>query len=229
MDQPFMRAYSQLLIKTCHRRGAHAMGGMAAQIPIKNDEARNARALAKVREDKAREAKDGHDGTWVAHPGLVEIAREQFEAVGPAAERLAVMRDDVSVDADDLLSVPSGSISEAGLRQNLRVGVLYLESWLEGKGCVPIADLMEDAATAEISRTQLWQWIRHRARLDDGRLIDERLFRRMMAEETDEIRRTVGEDRYEDGRFELASSLFERLILRDDLPEFLTIAAYDHI
>ncbi|MCB9869901.1 MAG: malate synthase A [Planctomycetes bacterium] len=229
MDRHFLRSYSQLLIRTCHRRGAQAMGGMAAQIPIKDDAARNEAAMAKVRADKQREARDGHDGTWVAHPGLVEIARAEFDAVRPAAERLQVLREDVAVTADDLLSVPEGSITEAGLRQNLEVGVRYLEAWLRGNGCVPIHDLMEDAATAEISRTQVWQWLRHGARLDDGRTLDAALFRRVLYQEMDRIRAELGDDRFTAGRFELARELFERLIESPELAEFLTITAYPHI
>jgi malate synthase len=168
MEQPFLRAYTQLLVKTCHRRGVHAMGGMAAQIPINDDPEASRAALDKVRADKLREVKDGHDGTWVAHPGLVAVAREVFDAHMPTPNQLHVKRDDVRVTAEDLLRVPQGTRTEAGLRHNIRVGVQYLESWLRGAGCVPLYDLMEDAATAEISRTQVWQWTRHRATLDDA-------------------------------------------------------------
>ena len=229
MDRHFLRSYSQLLIKTCHRRGAQAMGGMAAQIPIKGEIERNAVAMEKVQRDKRREAKAGHDGTWVAHPGLIDIARNEFDSVRLAADRLTIMRDDVHVTADDLLTVPEGTITEAGLRQNLNVGVLYLESWLRGKGCVPLYDLMEDAATAEISRTQVWQWIRHGAQLEDGRKIDSELFRTVLAEEVDSIKTTLGEDRYQSGHLDLACKLFEQLISCDELPEFMTLAAYLHI
>lgn len=229
MDRHFLRSYSQLLIKTCHRRGAQAMGGMAAQIPIKGDEERNSIAIEKVRKDKRREAEDGHDGTWVAHPGLVDIAREEFDSVRQAEDRLQIKHEDLHVTAEDLLTAPKGTITEAGLRQNLNVGVLYLESWLRGKGCVPLYDLMEDAATAEISRTQVWQWIRHGAELDDGRTIDTQLFRTILAEEIDNIRTTLGEERYESGRFDLARELFEQLISCHELPEFLTLAADLHL
>ena len=229
MDRHFLRSYSQLLIKTCHRRGAHAMGGMAAQIPIKNDVEKNAAAMAKVHADKKREANDGHDGTWVAHPGLIAIAREEFEAVRPATERLSVMREDVNVSAADLLAVPEGAITEAGLRQNLDVGIRYLEAWLRGFGCVPIHNLMEDAATAEISRTQVWQWIRHGAHLADGRRIDRDLFRRILAETTVAIRTSVGDANFQAGRFGLAIELFQELIEGAEFPEFLTLAAYRHI
>jgi malate synthase len=229
MDRRFLSAYSQLLVKTCHRRGAHAMGGMAAQIPIKDDLDRNAAALKRVREDKVREAKNGHDGTWVAHPGLIAIARDVFDAAMPESNQLAKIRADVEVTAEDLLAVPDGAITEAGLRQNLSVGVLYLEAWLRGSGCVPIRDLMEDAATAEISRAQVWQWIRHGARLDDGRAIDAELVRATLVEELTSIRESLGDDAYTAGRFELAASLFERLTTAEELEEFLTLAAYEHI
>ncbi len=229
MDRHFLRSYSQLLIQTCHRRGAHAMGGMAAQIPLKDDSVRNGQAMAKVHADKRREANDGHDGTWVAHPGLIEIARAEFEKVRPAHGRLAIMRKNVSVDATDLLAVPAGEITEAGLRLNLNVGILYLEAWLRGHGCVPIHGLMEDAATAEISRTQVWQWIRHGAQLDDGRLIDLDLFRETLTEEVLAIRIEIGDRRYANGKFDRARELFQELIESYELPEFLTIAAYQSI
>jgi malate synthase len=229
MDRHFLRSYSQLLIQTCHRRGAQAMGGMAAQIPIKNDPVENGKAMAKVHADKKREAQDGHDGTWVAHPGLIEIARAEFDDVFAPERRLTVMRDDVAVTAADLLTVPEGDITEDGLRQNLSVGVQYLEAWLRGSGCVPIRGLMEDAATAEISRTQVWQWIRHGARLVDGRLIDRTLVRATLAEELATIREDIGDRRYTQSRFDRARELFQQLIESDDLPEFLTIAAYQDI
>ena len=163
-----MRAYTQLVVRTCHRRGAHAMGGMAAQIPIKRDAEANRVALDMVRADKLREVRDGHDGTWVAHPGLVSIAREVFTEHMTGPNQLGVLREDVQVGSSDLLRVPEGTRTEHGLRWNIRVGVQYLESWLRGTGCVPLYDLMEDAATAEISRTQIWQWLRHGASLDHG-------------------------------------------------------------
>ena len=228
MDRHFLRSYSQLLIKTCHRRGAHAMGGMAAQIPIKDDHVRNVEAMAKVHADKARESRDGHDGTWVAHPGLISIARAEFEANGSAGSRLQNLREDVDVDASDLLAVPEGDITEAGLRQNLNVGLLYLEAWLRGLGCVPLYNLMEDAATAEISRTQVWQWVRHGAELDDGRCIDADLVRGVIAEEVASIRQEMG-DLVDGSKIELARELFEGLITSETLPEFLTIPAYAHL
>jgi len=228
MDRPFLSAYSRLLVKTCHRRGVHAMGGMAAQIPIKDDAAKNAAALEKVRADKEREVQNGHDGTWVAHPALVPIARQAFERIG-GPNQLGVARDDVHVEASDLLHVPAGAITEAGLRQNLSVGVAYLEAWLRGSGCVPLHHLMEDAATAEISRTQVWQWLRHGARLDDGRLVEAPLVRAVLAEELRALRAELGEERWAGGRFELAAQIFEQLLLQPELADFLTLSAYEHL
>ncbi len=229
MDRHFLRSYSLLLIRTCHRRGAHAIGGMAAQIPIKNDPDRNLIALDKVRADKKREAGDGHDGTWVAHPGLISLAREEFDAVMHGCHQIHVLRDDVKVTAEDLLKVPGGPITEAGLRQNLNVGIQYLEAWLSGTGCVPIYDLMEDAATCEISRTQVWQWIRHGSRLQDGRKIDVALVRQTLDEEMESIQRAVSEERFQNGRFDLVRRLFDRLITTHELEEFLTLGAYEHV
>jgi malate synthase len=218
MEQHCMRSYTQLLVKTCHRRGVHAMGGMAAQIPIKSDPAANEEALAKVRADKLREVRDGHDGTWVAHPGLVPIARQIFDDHMKGPNQLDVRREDVHVTAADLLRVPTGTRTEAGLRHNIRVGVQYLEAWLRGSGCVPLYNLMEDAATAEISRTQVWQWIHHRAALEDGRPVTAELFRRALAEET---------ARFEGGRFADAVALFERLSTAELCEDFLTLPAYE--
>ena len=226
MDQAFLRAYTLLLVKTCHRRGAHAMGGMAAQIPIKDDPEANRIALEKVRADKLREATDGHDGTWVAHPGLVSIAREIFDAHMPGPNQIARRRDDVSVSAEDLCAVPAGTRTEAGLRQNISVGVRYLESWLRGVGCVPIHHLMEDAATAEISRSQVWQWLKHQATLDDGQPLTGARFKATLRDELAKLRASLG-DGYEAGRFAEASSLFERLATSSTFEEFLTLPAYD--
>ena len=227
MEQPNMRAYTQLLVKTCHRRGVHAMGGMAAQIPIKNDPVANEAAMAKVRIDKLREVMDGHDGTWVAHPGLVPIARAIFDAHMKGPNQIDNKREDVHVTAADLLRVPTGTRTEAGLRHNIRVGVQYLEAWLRGSGCVPLYNLMEDAATAEISRTQVWQWIHHRALLDDGRPVTVELFRRALAEEIAGLRQALGAERFEHGRFAEAVGLFERLSTSDTFEEFLTLPAYE--
>ena len=227
MDQGFLRAYALRLIQTCHRRNAHAMGGMAAQIPIKSNPDANRFALAKVVADKTREARDGHDGTWVAHPGLVPVAREIFDSLMPGANQLERRREDVVGGEADLLAVPEGTRTEQGLRWNLRVGVQYLEAWLSGNGCVPLYDLMEDAATAEISRAQIGQWIRHGAALEDGRPVTTSLVRAMLASEMEALRAELGPFRFERGRFTEAIGLFERLALAPDFEEFLTIPAYD--
>jgi malate synthase len=230
MTTPFMRAYSLLAIQTCHRRGASAVGGMAAQIPIKGDPEANAAALQKVREDKEREAGDGHDGTWVAHPGLVPVALEVFNAKMPGPNQIDRLRDDVRVTAQDLLQAPPGPITEQGLRVNVNVGLRYLESWLRGSGCVPIFNLMEDAATCEISRTQIWQWIRHpRGVLDDGRKVTVELFRRVLAEELDRIRNDIGAGPFDQGRYPLARQVFEDVATREPFVEFLTLPAYEHL
>ena len=230
MTVEFMKAYSELVIKTCHRRGAHAMGGMAAQIPIKNDEEANQAALDKVRADKEREARDGHDGTWVAHPGLVPIAKEIFDKHMPQANQISDKpRHDVSVTAEDLVRVPDGTITENGLRQNIKVGIQYLEAWLGGNGCVPLYNLMEDAATAEISRTQVWQWVTHEARMDDGRTVTLDLYSQTLEEEMDAIQREVGDDRFENGHYQLAAKLFDELVREPEFTEFLTLKAQEHI
>jgi malate synthase len=225
MTSQFLRSYSLLLIKTCHRREIHAMGGMAAQIPIRDDPAANEAAMEKVRADKQREARDGHDGTWVAHPGLVAIAKAIFDSEMPQPNQIARKRQDVHVAASDLLVVPQGSITEAGLRQNLNVGIGYIEAWLGGTGCVPLHHLMEDAATAEISRAQVWQWIRHGAELDNGRTIDAALCCAFLDEELAKLRETATER----GRYDEAAKLFRELIEAPTFPEFLTLPAYDMI
>jgi malate synthase A len=227
MTQHFLRSYSLLLIKTCHRRGAYAMGGMAAQIPVKDDDERNAAALARVTADKAREAADGHDGTWVAHPALVAVARQEFAPVG--VNQLHVMRDDVTVTADDLLRFPPGDCTDQGLRTNIRVALLYIESWLRGKGCVPIDHLMEDAATAEISRAQVWQWLRHGVRLADGRMVCVNLVLEVIADELNRIRRHVGPLEYARGAFRAARDVFTNLVIRTDFVPFLTLPAYQQL
>jgi len=229
MTTHFLRSYSQLLIQICHRRKVHAMGGMAAQIPIRDDPAANAQAMDKVRADKLREAGDGHDGTWVAHPGLVAIAKEIFDKQMPEANQIARKRQDVHVTAPDLLKVPEGPITEAGLRQNLNVGVGYLEAWLRGTGCVPLYHLMEDAATAEISRAQIWQWIRHRAKLADGRVIDKPLCRKLLDEELEKLKQLAGAEAYAKGRYRDAAKIFVDLIEAQRFPEFLTIPAYEQL
>jgi len=229
MATHFLRSYSQQLIQICHRRNVHAMGGMAAQIPIRDDAAANAAAMEKVRADKLREAGDGHDGTWVAHPGLVGIAKEIFDQQMPEANQIARKRQDVHVVAADLLAVPTGTITEAGLRQNLNVGIGYLEAWLRGTGCVPLYHLMEDAATAEISRAQVWQWIRHKAKLADGRAVDRALCRRLLDEELAKLKAMVGDKAYSGGRYADAARIFIDLIEVPRFPEFLTVPAYEQI
>jgi len=230
MDRHFLKSYVDLLIQTCHRRGAHAMGGMAAQIPIRNDSAANELAMSRVRADKFREANAGHDGTWIAHPGLAATALEAFNSVmGPRPNQLDVKRNEVNVTAADLLQVPTGAITEKGLRGCIRVGVQYIESWLRGNGCVPLYNLMEDAATAEICRAQLWQWIRHGARTDDGRLVSEGRFDRLLTDELDRIHREVGPLRLAGGVFPTAARLFAEMIKQDTFDEFLTLPAYEHL
>lgn len=229
MDRHFLKSYVELLIQTCHRRGIHAMGGMAAQIPIKGDPAANEAALEKVRLDKLREVRAGHDGTWVAHPGLIPVAKEVFDQYMPTPNQIHVKREDVHVTADDLLAVPKGEITEAGLRLNIDVGIQYLESWLMGLGCVPIYNLMEDAATAEISRIQVWQWIHHGAHLNDGRRITPELIHEIIPSQLQHIRTIAGDRRYEAGKFQLAADLFERMMTNPHLQEFLTLEAYSYM
>jgi malate synthase len=226
MTQPCMRAYTQLAIRTCHRRAAFAMGGMAAQIPVKQDSAANDAAFERVRADKLREVTDGHDGTWVAHPALVAVAREAFQAHMTGDNQLHRMRDDVQVTAADLLSTPSGTCTEEGLRLNIRVGIQYIEAWLRGQGAVPLYYLMEDAATAEISRTQVWQWIRHSVTLTNGKIVTRALVESLIQEELLRITAEIGEARMHSGKFDVASALFIRLASSETLEEFLTLAAY---
>ncbi len=230
MTRHCMRSYALRVIQTCHRRGAHAMGGMAAQIPIKNDPEANAAALAKVREDKAREAADGHDGTWVAHPGLVGIALEEFDRAMPKANQIDRLRDDVNITAQDLLKVPQGTITTEGLRTNISVGLQYMAHWLSGNGCVPLYHLMEDAATAEISRAQVWQWVHHDdGILDNGEKITMDRVRQVIARELAQIKKEVGDVRFGQIRYEPAARLFEEIIAEPEFEEFLTLRAYDHI
>jgi malate synthase len=225
MGAAFLNAYSILLIKTCHRRGAFAMGGMAAQIPVKSDPAANEVAFAKVRADKEREAAAGHDGTWVAHPDLVAVAKQVFDLL-PSPNQLDRRRDDVHVSQADLLEMHEGGRTEQGLRENIRVGVQYIEAWLRGRGAVPLYNLMEDAATAEISRAQVWQWLWHGAELDDGRRVTPEMFRKVLADEMAKVRVGLGAPVYAKGRFEDAIKLFSDLSLAPQLEEFLTLPAY---
>ncbi|MGQ0640436.1 MAG: malate synthase A [Gemmatimonadaceae bacterium] len=228
MTQPFMRAYTQLAIRACHARGAFAMGGMSAFIPSRDPEA-NEKAFAQVRADKDREAGDGHDGTWVAHPGLVDVARQAFAArlASGSANQLDVMRSDYSASAAQLLEVPKGERTEAGLRHNARVGIQYIEAWLRGVGAVPLYNLMEDAATAEISRSQVWQWLRWNVALDDGRRVTPELVEQAIEDEMGVIANEVGDERMTNGRFDEARELFAGLVFAQEIPEFLTTVAYD--
>ena len=228
MMAPFLRAYALSLVKTCHKRQAFAMGGMAAQIPIKNDQAANDAAMEKVRADKLREVMDGCDGTWVAHPGLVAVAKEVFDKHMPTPNQIHRQRDDVSFTAKDLLDFrPEAPITEAGLRNNIQVGIQYVGSWLSGNGCVPIFNLMEDAATAEISRSQVWQWIRSpKGVLDDGRKVTKELVAPLIADELTKTPAIVGEAFYAAGKYVDGAAMFEALVMDDNYEEFLTLPAY---
>src|SRR5437588_976680 len=227
MERHFLKSYVELLIQTCHRRGAHAMGGMAAQIPIRDDPAANEAAMARVRADKLREARAGHDGTWIAHPGLAGIAREAFDAVMTGPNQLPMLRAEVNVTAQDLPSVPEGEITEAGPRNCIRVGVQYLEAWLRGNGCVPLYHLMEDAATAEICRAQLWQCLHHGARTSDRQPVTVERFDRLLAAELDRIHHEVGAARLTHGVFPTAARLIEQMTKSESFDEFLTLPAYE--
>ena len=229
MDRHFLSSYVKLLIYTCHKRKVHAMGGMAAQIPIKNDEEANSIAMNKVREDKKREAAAGHDGTWVAHPGLAPIALDAFDAIMPNNNQINATLENPMIMQEDLLKVPTGTITEQGFRDNIKVGIQYVEAWLNGNGCVPLYHLMEDAATAEISRSQLWQWIKNEVSMENGSKITEEFFNIILKEELDAIKLEIGDNRFSNGKFDLASNLFKDMILKDDFDEFLTLPAYKYI
>ena len=226
MDRAFLRAYSLKLIQTCHRRGAFAMGGMAAQIPVKGDNRANEIAFARVRADKEREATDGHDGTWVAHPDMVPLAMEVFDRLMPTPNQLDRLRDDIAITQDDMLQMHQGARTERGLRENIRVGVQYIEAWLRGRGAVPLYNLMEDAATAEISRAQIWQWLKFEADLDDGRKTTPDLFKAALADEMARLRETLTPAVYDKGRFPEAVELFSSMSLAEGFEEFLTLPAY---
>ncbi|WP_445659521.1 malate synthase A [Aeribacillus sp. FSL M8-0254] len=229
MTVPFMRAYSLLAIKTCHRRNVHAIGGMAAQIPVKDDPVKNEEAFQKVRADKEREAKDGHDGTWVAHPALVPVAKEIFDQYMKQPNQIDKQLD-VEISAEQLLEVPEGTITEQGLRTNIDVGIRYLASWLSGRGAAPIHNLMEDAATAEISRAQVWQWIRHpKGVLEDGRKVTIELYEKIKQEELEKIKQELGEEAYQKGRFDEAAKLFDELVRNDEFVDFLTLPGYERL
>ena len=233
MAVPFMRAYTELLVKTCHRRGAHAMGGMAAFIPSRKDVQVNELALSKVREDKLRESTDGFDGTWVAHPDLVPVAREIFDRVlKDHPHQKEKLREEVNVTASELLdfNIPTGEITEAGMRLNINVGLQYLDAWLRGSGAVAIYNLMEDAATAEICRSQLWQWLQHpAASLSDGRKISEKLYRQFLAEEIEKIKTLYGSQSYTESKMEAAIELFDMLVNSEQFVPFLTLPAYEKL
>jgi malate synthase len=232
MTVPFMRAYTELLVKTCHRRGAHAIGGMAAFIPSRRDPKVNQVALAKVRDDKLRGSSDGFDGTWIAHPDLVPTAVEPFaRLLGARPHQIERRRDEVQVTPKELLDVrvPGGAVTEAGLRNNVSVGIQYLASWLRGTGAAAIYNLMEDAATAEISRSQVWQWVHHGVDLAEGRPVTRELVRRLVAEELDTLRQATGAAGFEPGRFREAAEVFEQVALSERFVEFLTLPAYDRI
>jgi malate synthase len=224
-----MHSYSLLTIKTCHERAADAVGGMSAYIPVKTDPEANERAIAQVVDDKRREAGDGHDGTWVAHPGLVPVAMEIFDRLMPQPNQIDRRRDDVNATARDLLTVPEGTITDAGLRLNVSVGIQYLASWLSGNGAAAINNLMEDAATAEISRSQVWQWIHEGAALSGGTRITKDLVMGIMAEELEKIRSKIGQEAYDQNHFDLATELFGEVAIVDDWVDFLTLVGYRHL
>jgi len=229
MATPFMEAYSLRVIQRCHKRGVHAMGGMAAQIPIKNDEAANSIAYDKVLKDKEREVKNGHDGTWVAHPGLVTIAMDVFNEHMPTKNQIHVKREELNITEKQLVELPKGTITENGIRKNINVGILYLESWLRGVGAAALYNLMEDAATAEISRTQLWQWFQKEVKLEDGTVFNIKMYVKFQNEELEKIKNMVGNDRFVNGKFDLAVQLFDELVVSDTYQEFLTLEAYNYI
>lgn len=230
MTVPFMRAYTQLVVKTCHKRGIHAIGGMAAQIPIKDNPEANKKAIDKVQADKLREVNDGHDGTWVAHPGLVPVALEIFNQYMPEANQIETKkREDYFCTGTDLLELPHGTITEEGLRMNINVGILYIESWLRGNGAAALYNLMEDAATAEISRTQVWQWLKSAAKLDNGKVINYELYNKLKEEEIQKIKGYIGMEAFSSGQFDKAIALFDELVTQDEFTEFLTIPAYEMI
>ncbi|UOV00041.1 malate synthase A [Chryseobacterium daecheongense] len=228
MTSPFMSAYSKRVIEICHKRNVHAIGGMAAQIPVKNDYEANSIAFGKVRSDKEREVKNGHDGTWVAHPALVSVAKDIFDQYMPTANQIN-KKFDYQITENDLLEIPKGEITENGVRKNINVGILYLESWLSGVGAAAIYNLMEDAATAEISRTQIWQWLKNEAVLSDDRTLTREMILQWEFEELERIEKYVGEERFKNGKFNLAKELFNELIFSEKFEEFLTLKAYPFI
>lgn len=229
MATPFMEAYSLLVIQRCHKRNVHAMGGMAAQIPVKDDDEVNKIAFGKVRADKEREAKNGHDGTWVAHPGLVPVAMEVFDKHMPESNQIHNKRNDFEITETQLLEQPKGTITEEGICKNINIGILYLESWLSGNGAAALYNLMEDAATAEISRTQLWQWLHNMSTLEDGRKFTVELYIKLLESEIQKIKELVGENEFKTGKFNLAIEIFDSLVISDKFEEFLTLKAYKYL
>jgi malate synthase len=229
MSSPFMSAYSLLVIQKCHKRGVHAMGGMAAQIPIKNDEMANAAAFAKVVADKEVEVKNGHDGTWVAHPGMVAVAMDVFNKNMTTKNQIYNVRAEVTVSETALVEMPKGTVTEDGIRKNINIGILYIESWLRGNGAAAIYNLMEDAATAEISRTQVWLWLHKNVQIEEQRIFNEEMYQQLKEEELLKIKNLVGEQNFTNGKFKLAIELFDELVLSKDYKEFLTLLAYKHI
>lgn len=228
MTTPFMSAYSKRVIEICHKRNVHAIGGMAAQIPIKNDYEANSQAFGKVRSDKEREVKNGHDGTWVAHPALVSVAKDIFDQFMPEKNQID-KKFDYKITENDLLEIPKGEITEKGVRKNINVGILYIESWLMGIGAAAIYNLMEDAATAEISRTQIWQWLKNEAVLNDDRTLTRGMILQWEFEELERIEKYIGAERFKNGKFNLAKELFNELIFCENFEEFLTLKAYPFI
>ena len=233
MKVHFMKSYSELLIQTCHKRKALAIGGMAAQIPIKNNEEENSKAMQKVYDDKLIEAYNGHDGTWVAHPGLVSLVKSVFDKHLYYSNQIGNLREDIAIKNSDLLKLPVktsggrvGIITKKGLQTNINVGILYIESWLRGNGCVPLYNLMEDAATAEISRAQIWQWIKHNAKTDEGTNITKEYFKEILSEELENIKVNIGDKKFVEGKFKEATKIFEDLIISEKFEDFLTIPAY---
>jgi len=229
MTSPFMSAYSQLVIQRCHKRNIHAIGGMAAQIPIKNNEDANNIAFDKVVTDKQREVQNGHDGTWVAHPDLVSLAKSVFDKYMPTANQIHLKREDVHVLAEDLLAVPEGNITEEGVRKNISISVLYIASWLNGQGAAALHHLMEDAATAEISRSQLWQWLQNKVVLDNNKTLTEDYYHRLAMEEFEKIKKFVGDENHEKQNYHLAEQLLDTLVVNDNFIEFLTLIGYKYL
>lgn len=229
MTSPFMKAYSELVIQRCHKRNIHAIGGMAAQIPIKNDEDANEIAFNKVKADKEREVKNGHDGTWVAHPDLVEVAMKVFDENMPTKNQIHVKRNELTITEADLLEVPTGTITEQGVRKNINISVLYIASWLNGQGAAALNHLMEDAATAEISRSQLWQWLRNTVVLDNGKALTEKYYDKIAMEEYEKIRNYVGDENHEKYNYRLAEQLLDILVVNYNFIDFLTLTGYKYI